>query len=278
MNSVYEVAKKSFDNNYFVEALTDNESNKEQIKSFSGGPKGAGLEYNLKSNGWIEMEKGNSIYYLVKDRKTHEIASYFSIKCGLLYEPQHYEQLESEDKDFVDLLADAIERNDNKAITNYKASELYTIDKFEELYQDAIEKLRAKEDKRSSNSFNVQCTHSAIEVENLCRNHNYKSSKNSISPIGFQTFWLAVVPIIERVASLIGCRYAYLFAADCTKTLHLVEYYRDRFGFESMADLSISVIRPNYDEDCIEMFSSVKELITQQTFIWDQFADLYGLV
>ena len=278
MESVYEIARKAFDDQYYIEKLTDDERNKEQIKEFNGGEKGLGLENKLKNNGWSETDIGDSSYYLVKDRRSKEIATFFSIKCGLLYEPQHYEKLQSDDRDFVNLLVEAIETNNDEAIANYKASDLYTLDKFETLYMDAKKLIKAKENKRESGSINVKYTYSAIEVQNLCRNHNYSIPESVKAPIGFQTFWFVIVPIIENVASLIGCRYVYLFAADATDQYRLIDYYKNRWGFESLADLTLSVIRPEYDYNCQEMYTSVADLVNAQKNIWEQFADVYGLL
>lgn len=280
MEAVYEIAKKAFDDQYYIEKITDDERNKEQIKTFNGGDKGLGLERNLKNYGWSETNIGDSSYYLVKDKHSKEIATFFSIKCGLLYEPQHYENLQSDDREFVDLLVEAIETQNDAAIADYKASELYTLDKFKTLYNDAIKLIEAKKNKEQSGSINVKYTYSAIEVQNLCRNHDYEIPNTVKAPIGFQTFWFVIVPIIEKVASLIGCRYVYLFAADASDTdkFHLIEYYKNRWGFESLADIALSVIRPEYDNNCEEMYTSVTDLVEAQKNIWEQFADVYGLL
>lgn len=277
MYSVYEISKKTYEERYYVEKITARSSNKEQIKEFDGGPNGKGLVENLIHFGWSETSSGNSSYYLVKDKETEQIAAYFSVKCGLLYEPFGYESLESDDRDFVDLLVEAIEQNNVQLLTDYKASGLYTVDKFTELYKNALEVIEAEKNKKESGSFDVKSTYSAIEVQNLCRNHLYSQPDDIRAPIGFQTFWFTIIPLIEKVASLVGCKYAYLFAADQSDSFHLVNYYKDRWGFVSLADLPLSVIRPKYDYQCIEMFASVENLLNSQKSIWNQYADVYGI-
>ena len=193
-----------------------------------------------------------------------------------MYEPFGYENLESDDRDFVDLLIDAIIQDDKKLLTDYEASGMYTIDKFQELYENALDVIEARKSKKESGSINVKSTYSAIEVQNLCRNHLYSKPEDIKAPIGLQTFWFSIVPLIEKVASLVGCKYVYLFAADQSDSCQLVEYYKNRWGFVSLADLSLSVIRPKYDFQCFEMYTSVKKLMDYQKIIWDQYADVYG--
>lgn len=85
MGSVYEKAKRIFDAHYIVEKLTADDQNRTLIKQFDGGEYGVNLAAQLVKNGWRDMEEGDSAYYLIKDKSSHKIASYFSLKAGLLW-------------------------------------------------------------------------------------------------------------------------------------------------------------------------------------------------
>lgn len=281
MGSVYEKAKRIFDAHYIVEKLTADDQNRTLIKQFDGGEYGVNLAAQLVMNGWREMEEGDSAYYLIKDKSSHKIAAYFSLKAGLLYESNDYEHLESTEREFVDLLIAAMEEKDNQLLQDYKASGYYSIEKYDTLYHKAEDIIEARENHKNTGSINVKRTFSAVEIQNLCRNFDYNPPQDIDAPIGLQTFWFAAVPRILEVSDIIGCKYAYLFAADKDYRLSsvdrysLIEYYKNSFLFNGMIDDALAVIRPKYDEFCYEMYCEISELRNNRYVVWDRYADQY---
>ena len=71
-------------NSYTIEHLLDSKENAELIEQFEVGKNVKGLENYLKYVSSDDEENNFSRTYLVKDKTTKEIASYFSISTGLI--------------------------------------------------------------------------------------------------------------------------------------------------------------------------------------------------
>ena len=71
-------------NSYTIEHLLDSKENAELIEQFEVGKNIKGLENYLKYVSSDDEENNFSRTYLVKDKTTKEIASYFSIRTGLI--------------------------------------------------------------------------------------------------------------------------------------------------------------------------------------------------
>ncbi|MBR4463548.1 MAG: hypothetical protein IKS40_02915 [Treponema sp.] len=71
-------------NSYTVEHLLDSKENTELVEQFEVGKNAKGLENYLKYVSSDDEENNFSRTYLVKDKITKEIASYFSIRTGLI--------------------------------------------------------------------------------------------------------------------------------------------------------------------------------------------------
>lgn len=274
----YEKACLKFNTLFCIEKLTDKEENKSTINNFDGGDKGRGIVTYLKERAWNEMSSGDSCYYLIKDKQTREIAAFFSLKCGLLYEHESYEELNPDDAEFVDLLVDALIKEDQSTLTSYKASELYTDERFLELYNDAKKRIEDSENRKRTGTINVKNTYSAVEIQNFCKNYLY-SRRNETPPIGVLVFWIAIVQKMLEIRKTAGCKYAYLFAADHDLISHgdeyrLISYYRTNLHFKNIENSSLAVIRPRYDKSCYEMFAQLSDLEKDQHAIWDTYADI----
>ena len=69
---------------YYYEHILDNPQNIETIKDFAiADRKGFGLELYLKETAAFDEEHLLNSTYLVKDKKSHDIVGYFSLKTGL---------------------------------------------------------------------------------------------------------------------------------------------------------------------------------------------------
>lgn len=71
---------------FYYEHLLDNPQNIDEIKNFAIRERsGFGLELYLKQTSVFDEENRLNSTYLVKDKMTHEIVGYFSLKTGLFY-------------------------------------------------------------------------------------------------------------------------------------------------------------------------------------------------
>ena len=69
---------------FYYQHIFDSEDNEKLIQHFSVGKmSGQGLEDYLKQLAISEEEENFARTYLVKDKETHELASYFTLKTGL---------------------------------------------------------------------------------------------------------------------------------------------------------------------------------------------------
>lgn len=69
---------------YVYEHLFESPVNLEDIKTFVvDKPTGKGLEFYLKNMAEYEERKHSNRTYLVRDKKTKELAGYFSLRTGL---------------------------------------------------------------------------------------------------------------------------------------------------------------------------------------------------
>ena len=132
-----EILRKLFKERFSCVEITEDIQNKELIKNFDGGAKGKGVEKFLKEDAWKDSSLGRSRVYLIKERKDGTIRAYFSLKCGTLYSPIPSEQMEGEDRDFLELLIDALRENNDQLLTEYKASGVYSNEKFQEMFDEA---------------------------------------------------------------------------------------------------------------------------------------------
>lgn len=274
-----------FKEKYICEELRKQDENKQLIQHFQGGKYGEGLEVFLKETAWNADFKRQTKVYLIRNGETGDIRAYFSIKCGMLYSPYDSDVLEGEDRDFLNMILDAMRECDEKLLTDYAASGLYSHEKYTELYFEAkrIMDFEKKSNSEDNKSYNVKRTYPAIEIENLCKNFYGENDVDEEIPLGFLVFWFFIVPIIRKISDMIGCEYVYIYAADKTKErsevkieeekLHkLVSYYRSNFGFHDATD--VFFVKPYYDNTCYEMIQSVDELLRNSDSIWEKFEDI----
>ena len=75
--------QKEIIESFSCERLSDKQENKELIKNFKS-EKGRSLVRYLQHLAWDEDTEGKTAYYLIKD-PDNEIALFFSLKCGALF-------------------------------------------------------------------------------------------------------------------------------------------------------------------------------------------------
>lgn len=275
--------------NYFkkfqCEVLTSSPDNKKLIQNFTSKKANNYLEAYIKdeTNAWAEDTDGETRVYLVKD-DSGEIALFFSIKCGLLIEENPKYKLTAEEREFVGYLIEAKKGSDEKARESYYDAGLSLFgERVDVLFEIADRKAAAKSESKStgqSENWRVEKCISAIELRHLCKNENYLPPENLGIPFGFGMFWEVIVPKLLEITSLVGCKYIYLFAADKTEELgnstikKLVRYYKSAFKFYECDDDDLTIIKPDYDENCYGLIQAVNKLARNREAVWHEFSDV----
>ena len=268
------VEQKQIIEKFSCERLSSNPENKNLIKSFVS-KKGSLLVGYLHDYAWDEDIEGKTAYYLVKSPE-NEIALFFSLKCGALFDPLDEKIIEQNAKQLQLLLQDV--QGTNKSD---KGKELVAhIRESFRLGQDIpIEQIiakikmsaqRAREfweslnyDKKHENEqiIRVGHTYPGIEIVHFCVNDLVRDKWKSFNinhPMGEVMFWKYIAPIIYEIQNSIGCQYAYLFAADTSTDGILINYYEVALKFERPTNVGTN--KPRYDLCCKFMCQNINDL------------------
>ncbi len=270
--------QKQFFKNFRCEVLTSKEQNRTAIMDFEATEDGKSLEVYLKNKAWSDDLQGETRVFLVKDLDDN-IALFFSVKCGLLYEQYVYDKLDKVERDFVDSIIDAKKMSDYETLEayyEYGSTEFEDIDK---LFKAADKRIDIKNEnerlKDDRNTLKVSACYSAVEIHHFCKNNKYVIDEMIKIPIGFGLFWEQIVPHIIKITGLIGCKYLYLFAADNTETgdvKKLVKYYKSALKFSDVED--VNVIKPEYDKNCYGLLQEISDLKENKSAVWETFSDI----
>lgn len=250
-------------NGFCCERLSSNAKNKELIQSFFS-KRGSSLVSYFKKFGWQEDKDGETTYYVIKTKKD-EVLMFFSMKCGALFEPLKDEGEVKQDIQRIMILLQALE---NVNGSGAELKEILTVDQIgdritvEELNQILYEKvvgkkgflkqlLVDKEKEENDKIFRVQKTHPGIELVHFCTNDNMKKEWKEYNfghTMGETLYWKFIVPKFFAVQNIVGCEYAFLFAADLSEDGSLVNYYNVALKFEKTKEIGTS--KPFYDFCC----------------------------
>ena len=85
--------------------------------------------------------------------------------------------------------------------------------------------------------------------------------------MGETLFWRFVLPKMLEINSLVGCEYAYLFAADSSRDNTLVKYYEEVLHFE--CPTALGGIKPQYDFLCTFMCKRLRRLSANRKMYLD---------
>ena len=298
MGNTYPITEeqKAFLSTFTCQRLTDDPENLKKIQRFHSY-RGTGLVYSLRNFAWEEDRCGSTAYYVIKNDQD-QIVLFFSLKCGALFDPGYVKKFMDEFDELRTMFS-----NWRQSLTGDEAAKQYMqelrsalgdeeylrrISTLEsEYYQQMYKYKDIKSDKRNepnSMIIRVDQSHSAIELVEFCTNDRTKSCWNSFSQNQFEKrrntmgkvfFWWFIVPKMIEISRLIGCEYAYLFAADRDPDGDLVRYYEDALHFRKLQHLG--TIKPYYDMNC---FFMGRRLFTLEPELLDDKMDpeeAYGL-
>lgn len=276
--------QKAILESFTCERLTASPDNLHLIQYFTSR-RGPGLVDALKRTGWSTDTKGSVAYYVIKNPKG-QIVLFFSLKCGVLFDPtfvaefmEHYKDTE------LQKAWRGYQRGDYSAYRYFDAIRSHIGEqRFLGLLNDLQTYDWIKQDKRSEPNqkiIRVIEGHSAIELVEFCANDRTKDcwKQYGMAPnrMGEVLFWWFIVPKMLEVGSLVGCEYAFLFAADETPDGYLVRYYEDAFHFRKMTNLG--TVKPYYDMNCYFMGKRLRtvapDTVEDQDLTEDD--DFYGL-
>lgn len=162
-------------------------------------------------------------------------------------------------------------------------------------------KSAAKEDQNqtedSVNIIRVSKTFPGIVLTHFCKNEMCTFSEELSFPLGFYVFWEIITDKVLQIASILGCQYLYLFAADrttatdnteslmdyiyadmcdevdeMTPTYRLVDYYKNELKFEDIQ--GVTILKPSYDFTCFSLVQSIHKLQNNRTAAWIQHSDI----
>ena len=301
MRNTYPITQEQIDilNSFTCQRLSDDPTNLNQIQSFHSN-RGGGLVRTLRNQGWMADKNGSTAYYVVKNPQGR-IVLFFSLKCGVLFDPDYVKNCADEFSETQQLW-----RAWRLAPTGDEAAKEYLretrrrmgdrafrqrIRDLEDDYEDQRDRKQyINWDKRvepNEKIIRVDQAHPAIELVEFCANDRTKSCWRSLFQNNFATrhntmgkvlFWWFIVPKMIEVSRLIGCEYAYLFAADNNPDGDLVRYYEDALHFRKLTHLG--TIKPYYDLSCFFMgrrlFSVDEDSVDPNEVIRDE-DDLRGL-
>lgn len=256
--------------------LKDDDKNTELIKSFNN-EKGILIVEYLKQYGLKEDIDGDTAFYIVKT-KQDDVLMFFSMKCGELFDPlfdeeeieENYEEylliiqaLKNADTDF-EVKENAFERL--KVMSKSKGMPIHKV--LNQVLNKTKEKgkmLNAlhsdKEREGNENISRVNKTYPGIELVHFCTNENARQiwdSYNMGHSMGEVIFWKYIVPKFFSVQEIVGCEYAFLFAADLSEDRTLINYYNVSLKFET--DVEVGTNKPLYDFACAFMCQKLSKM------------------
>lgn len=252
-------------NQFTCERLTAHPENLRLTYSFYCR-RNIGLSRKLQDDAWYEDREGLPVVYYVIKNPQGKIAMYFSLKCGVLFNPNYVRDV-MERYDRSRELVNALENRESKDWAREHLEELrsgYGFIPYDDKMGIRYGYKEAREAKRyilgdekvepNRKMIRVDEAFPAIELVHFCVNDWARQDWNAYNmghSMGEVMFWHFVVPKMLQINALIGCEYAYLFAADGTKDGTLINYYETTLHFECLKN--IGAIKPQYDFYCVFM-------------------------
>lgn len=273
--------------NLTCERLRDNDINCKLIQNFEN-KKGTLIVDYLKKYGWQEDKEGNTAFYVVKT-KENDILMFFSLKCGELFDSLFNEEETAENYEEYLLIVQALQNADinseeqENAIKHLKMiSKKYGIPIHQALNK-VLHEAKTKEKmltafksekvyEENSNISRVNMTYPGVELVHFCVNESAKEKWKNLNmqhPVGEVIFWKFIVPKFFAVQDIVGCEYAFLFAADLSEDSTLINYYNISLKFEM--DEEIGTNKPIYDFACAFMCQKLSKMKENREIYFDSF-------
>lgn len=269
------------------ERLRDNPNSSALIQNFEN-EKGTLIVDYLKQYGLKEDLEGTTAFYIVRN-KNNDVLMFFSLKCGELFDPlfdeaeieagyeehlliiQALKNVESNEDAKNSAINKIKELSDAKGISMQTALNLILREtKTKQRMLTVLNK--EKEAEENEKVSRVSKTYPGIELVHFCTNDNAKEVWKSYGlkhSLGEVIFWKKIVPKFFDVQKIVGCEYAFLFAADLSEDRTLINYYDVSLKFE--IDVEVGTNKPFYDFTCAFMCQKLADMKKNQELYFDNF-------
>lgn len=272
-------------NSFHCERLSSNEENKELIKNFTS-EKGKSLVAYLNEKAWQEDVDGVTAYYLIKSDE-NDIAMFFSLKCGSLFEIMLQEENLRQKIEFAEktcVLANSTDEEGQRLfaqrLEQYQQGKSVPPKVFLDILKFGIEQNRTllqrvcgdKQREENEQIIRVYSTYPGIELVHFCLNDGIREKWKSLGvqhPMGEVMFWTHIAPLIYEIQMRIGCQYVFLFAADLSEDGVLINYYDIALKFKKNPKFGTN--KPLYDFCCEFMCQEICELRKNREVYFDNF-------
>ena len=282
--------QKAFLDSLVCERFSECACSRKIIASFRN-PQGELLLDYARKNGFDEDDHGGTAFYLIRTRENLGLF-FFSLKCGELFSPLKEDEMRARLDEYVVIRqallniapSDKVKRialQKLKAIGERNGLSLKEVLNVIVRDKSVKKKLlnRLEQDLKiepNKNISRVSRTFSGVQLVHFCANKNVHATdfweKSGIGrPMGEVLFWNFIAPVFSKVQSLVGCEFAFLFAADMSSERVLINYYERALKF--IQDLNIGANKPSYDFCCAFMCQSLRQLGTNRKLYFDHFND-----
>ena len=233
----------------------------------------------LKKSAWKEDKLGISAVYLVKAPNGLPCL-YFALKCGAVYKPLNEDSVRDEwtrAKSFMQEIGgylgtnptranflDALEqmRQDRNATAMELMDELIQAGQAKINLGKVLEFLETDKKREGDRPIQrVQSIFPGVEITHFCTNDNNKEFWKEYGfnhTMGEVLFWYIIAPKFIEIQKVVGCQFAFLFAADGTVDGNLTNYYSVSLKFNKSVDYGTS--KPYYDFCCDFMSQEIVDL------------------
>lgn len=214
---------------------------------------------------------------------------FFSLKCGELFDSLFDEEETAENYQEYLLIIQALMNADADAKVQENAiNRLKMISKskgipIHNVLNDILHEAKTKEkmleafknDKvyeGNENISRVNKTYPGVELVHFCTNEKAREKWKSFRmnhSMGEVIFWKFIVPKFFAVQDIVGCEYAFLFAADLSEDRTLINYYDVSLKFE--LDVEVGTNKPIYDFACAFMCQKLSKMQENEIRYFDNF-------
>ncbi len=238
-------------------------------------PKNENLVDYLQGDAFSDDTSGKVACYVVMDTD-NDILCFFALKTGILYsefeELKLYEQHKKLKIRFLELTENRRTKETEEIIERLQVE-------LEESKKQILRKLGSFDELPKHK--HVALAYPAMEISHFCVNEGYREKWEKMNfgdrnRIGLTLFWHFIVQKISEVNRLVGCEYAYLFAADGTPDRLLVNHYKNLMGFRD--DLDVLTIQPMYDFRCTFLCNTVEAIVEGRESFYAHFNDNEDIV